>query len=69
MNLDPEAKHYDVGGIETIEIISAKLTDEEYIGYLKGSVLKYLCRCGHKEDAKRDAGKAAVFLEWLIEEL
>ena len=34
--------HYKVGGIETIDYIEAKLTPEEFRGYLKGNALKYL---------------------------
>jgi hypothetical protein len=49
--------HYKVGGIETIEFIKAKLTFEEYQGYLKGNVLKYASRIGHKGDPVVDAGK------------
>jgi len=40
--------HYTVGGIETIDFIKAKLTPEEFIGYLKGNVIKYLSRAPHK---------------------
>ena len=32
--------HY-TQGIETIKIIRAKLTDKEYVGYLKGTIMKY----------------------------
>jgi hypothetical protein len=49
--------HYTTGGIETIDFIEAKLSHEEYIGYLKGNVLKYASRLGHKGDAVTDAGK------------
>jgi hypothetical protein len=49
--------HYTTGGIETIDFIEAKLSHDEYIGYLKGNVLKYASRLGHKGDAVTDAGK------------
>jgi hypothetical protein len=54
--------HY-IQGIETIKIIRAKLTDEEYRGYLKGTIMKYNTRIGLKgseQDALNDAGK----LKW-----
>ena len=57
--------HYKVGGIETIEYIRAKLTPTEYVGYLKGSVIKYSSRIGHKGEALQDAGK----LSWYATEL
>jgi hypothetical protein len=60
MAFDDEADYYDAGGIETIDIIRAKLTPEEFRGYVKGTVLKYLCRAAFKhEDQERDLEKAA----------
>ena len=59
--------HYKKG-IETIKIIRAKLTDEEYRGYLKGTIMKYDTRIGLKgteQDAINDAGK----LRWYAQEL
>lgn len=59
-------KHYVFGGIETIEYLKAKLTPEEYRGFLKGNVLKYVSREAEKngiEDLKKDKW----YLEKLIE--
>lgn len=53
--------HYTYGGIETIEFIKAKLTPEEFKGYLKGNILKYGSRVGHKGDPAQDAGKLAWY--------
>ena len=36
--------HYTDGGIECIEAIEAQLTPEEYKGFLKGNVAKYVWR-------------------------
>ena len=36
--------HYTDGGIECIEAIEAQLTPEEYRGYIKGNIAKYLWR-------------------------
>lgn len=36
--------HYVDGAIECIEAIEAQLTPEEYRGYLKGNIVKYLWR-------------------------
>jgi hypothetical protein len=57
--------HYKVGGIETIQFIKAKLTKEEYIGYLRGNVLKYASRLGAKNNASEDAGKMAWYAKQL----
>lgn len=61
-------EHYCYGGIETIEYIKAKLSPEEYAGYLKGSVIKYLSRAGHKDNVIQDLKKAQWYLNRLIEE-
>lgn len=53
--------HYTQGGIETIDFLQAKLTREEFIGYLKGNVLKYGSRLGKKGDIDVDAGKMAWY--------
>ena len=66
--------HYKKG-IETIKVIRAKLTDQEYKGYLKGTIMKYNTRLGLKgstEDEINDAGKlrwyAQVLEDFLREE-
>ncbi len=59
-------QHYFIGGIETIDYIKAKLSPEEYRGYLKGSVIKYLSRAGHKGDEKEDLEKARWYLDRMI---
>lgn len=41
-------EHYNSGSIECIEAIEAQLTPEEYRGYLKGNVAKYVWREKHK---------------------
>ena len=58
--------HYKVGGIETIDFIQAKLSPEEFAGYCRGNMLKYITRAGHKDDAGQDMRKALWYGErWL----
>ena len=40
--------HYAIGSIECIDAIEAQLSTEEFRGYLKGNVIKYLWREKHK---------------------
>ena len=61
--------HYTTGGIETIDYIQAKLTHEEFRGYLKGNCLKYSSRLGHKDAIEQDAGKLAWYANKLNEVL
>ncbi len=58
--------YYDAGGISTIDVIRAKLTSEQYAGFLLGNILKYGCRLNHK-NAGDDARKLADYSKWLAE--
>ena len=60
--------HYGQGRIEAIEYIEDFLTKEEYIGYLRGNVAKYLHRWRYKNGVE-DLEKARVYLGWLIKEM
>lgn len=61
MSRDPKSSYYDAGGIETLDIIKAKLTPQQYQGYLLGNVIKYACRANFKGCPARDAEKLAVY--------
>lgn len=56
--------HYGQGNIECIDYIKDFLTEEEYIGYLRGNIAKYLHRWRHKNGIE-DLKKA----EWYLKEL
>lgn len=67
---DSKASYYDAGGIEVLDIIKAKLTPEQYRGYLLGNALKYGLRLNFKnEDWTRDAEKFCNYAHWLKEEV
>lgn len=59
--------HYE--GRAALDAIKAAMTPEEYRGFLRGNVMKYLWRLGKKGAALPDAKKADEYLGWLIEEL
>lgn len=61
--------HYTVGGYEAIDVIEAKLTKEEYRGYLKGNALKYLMRANYKGHHNEDIEKAQWYLRKLADTL
>lgn len=60
--------HYTEGKIECIEYIEDKLTPEEYRGYIKGNVLKYITREKHK-NGDEDIRKAKWYLDRLVSRL
>src|SRR5699024_4627672 len=58
--------HYINGNIETIDYLKDTLSKEQYEGFCRGNVLKYLSRYPHKNGVE-DLNKAKTYLEWLIE--
>ena len=68
IELDPvdHPSHYTDGSIECIEAIEAQLSEEEYRGYLKGNIVKYLWREKHKGGIE-SLKKAEWYLKRLIE--
>lgn len=60
--------HYTVGGLEVKEILKAKLSPEEFRGYCKGNVMKYMMRAEFKGTPAIDYAKAAEYARWLTEE-
>ena len=61
--------HYKHGKKETIEVIRDCMTSDEYHGYLKGNVLKYIIRYKHKGKAAEDLGKCIWYLTRLKEKV
>ena len=57
--------HYAKLGIEPIEIMRKNLTKEEFIGFLKGNIIKYSHR--KKGQDLEDSQKIQVYAKWLEE--
>tara|TARA_R100000742_G_C4277810_1_gene99990 strand:+ start:2016 stop:2192 length:177 start_codon:yes stop_codon:yes gene_type:complete len=56
-------------GVEAIDILEMSMTEEEFRGYLKGNMLKYIMRYKHKNKPKEDLQKAEWYLKKLIEKI
>ena len=54
-------------GIETIDFIENVLTKEEFIGYLRGNIIKYQSRANAKNNKVEDLKKAKWYSDKLIE--
>ena len=59
------ATHYLACPIQPIDLIQYTLTKEELIGFLKGNIIKYSLRAGHKGDPEKDKAKALQYKKWL----
>jgi hypothetical protein len=69
MDMVNRPPHYVQGGIETIDVIQSRLTKEEFVGYLKGTKMKYDLRYPFKDDIEGDLAKSEWFRHKLIETL
>lgn len=69
MSKDSNSSYYDVGGIEVLDVIKAKLTPEQYEGYLLGNSIKYALRSNFKGSKERDIEKMKNYGKWLHEHL
>lgn len=61
--------HYKLfDGYEVKDLIKDRLTKEEWLGYIKGNMIKYHMRLGKKDKFSQDLGKLAEYINWLQEE-
>jgi hypothetical protein len=60
--------HYGQGNIECIEYIEDFLNQDEFIGYLRGNIAKYMHRFRYKNGVE-DLKKAQWYLNRLIKEM
>lgn len=60
--------YYKIGGIEVIDFIKAKLSPEQYKGYLLGNIYKYSGRCQYKGEYQKDIIKLGQYTNWLLKE-
>ena len=62
-------QHYLHGKKETIDVINDCMTGDEFHGYLKGNILKYVSRYKWKGEPLEDLQKASWYLNRLIKEV
>ena len=65
-NLQISGNHYKDMPIQPWHVMEAVLTYDEFVGFLKGNIIKYSLRAGRK-DGSDDAGKAKHYLQKLRE--
>ena len=58
-------KHYLESVVEPIKVMEKLFTKEELKGFIKGNILKYRLRLGHKDDIQKEMGKIRVYEQWL----
>jgi hypothetical protein len=65
-DLQVSGSHYKDMPIQPWHVMEAVLTYEEFVGFLKGNIIKYSLRAGRK-DGSDDAGKAQHYMQKLRE--
>ena len=65
-DIQVSGNHYKDMPIQPWHVMESVLTREEFIGFLKGNVIKYSLRAGRKEGSD-DAGKARHYIQKLSE--
>jgi hypothetical protein len=65
-DLQISGNHYKEMAIQPWELMESVLTKEEFTGFLKGNIIKYSFRAGHK-DGSDDIGKAKHYMMKLKE--
>lgn len=61
--------HYASGDIECIDAIKASMTNEAFLGYLKGNIQKYVWRYEKKINPVEDLKKARWYMERMVSEM
>ena len=68
MNLHPanvdHPQHYQTEGLECIDAIRAQMSPDEYRGFLKGNVLKYLWR-----ERRKGGTESLLKAQWYLDRL
>lgn len=63
---DPVSPNHYKGSIECIDAMRACMSEDQFEGFLRGNVIKYVYRYRARNGVD-DLRKAQVYLDWLIE--
>lgn len=63
--VDKHDKHYLESVVEPIKVMEKLFTKEELKGFIKGNILKYRLRMGHKDYIQKEMDKIRVYEQWL----
>ena len=64
-------QHYQISSsdgsnhVEVLDVIRESLTDEEFAGFLKGNVIKYMTR-SRRKNGEEDLEKAQYYLDYYL---
>jgi hypothetical protein len=61
--------HYNQNGIEVLDILKAYMTREQYLGFLRGNMLKYSLRAPYKGNEDQDLEKMRFYTAQFLDEI
>jgi len=59
-------EHYKNQKIQPIQYLKDSMDRQQFAGFLKGNIIKYISRCD-KKNGLDDLKKAKVYLDWLVQ--
>ena len=62
-----DGSHYENMQVQPWSVMESILSKEEFIGYLKGCIIKYSMRQGHKAISPKDGEKCHDYIRKLLE--
>lgn len=63
--LAADQHHYNAAGdFQPIEVMQASMPQQQFIGFLRGNVIKYTMRAGRKDDMRREIDKVIQYATW-----
>lgn len=67
LGLASTSPHYNSLPIQPIQLMESVLTRAEFLGYLKGNMIKYAMRAGKKDAMQKDVNKYEQYKVWYEE--
>lgn len=65
MNIEENKHHLLWEGMQSIDVMKLILSKDEYIGFLKGQIIKYQLRLGKKDDPTKEIRKIKDYTDEL----
>ena len=63
-----EPEYYNSNGLSPLQAFkNGLISQDEYVGFIKGNIVKYVIRCDKKGQLESDIDKAMVYLKLLRE--
>ena len=62
---DKVPEHYDAHYLGDVQLMQSVMSQEAFMGFLRGNIIKYASRLGKKDDVAKETTKILRYAEWL----